>query len=242
MPVESASVPVAARLLALSQTYALASREMSLVAVVTRPGDRPGQLPETRVVPVGMAQDTDVNAYFTSMTMASVTGAPAFGTVAPPTPTLWAEAAPSFLDSPKAPDTQGPLFDRLTKKLSGRMKARGVRPPASGPLDTNQPDTTEDVLLDLASRMDSDGGMPGKLAESRAIATIIALLAFLSQGQTPTSGAFRSHVARLVAFLSLRPPPSAGDGAPSSTWLPAASRRTASGLPAPSRPAITGAR
>jgi hypothetical protein len=35
---------VAARLRELSQTYGLASREMSLVAVVTRPGDRPGEL------------------------------------------------------------------------------------------------------------------------------------------------------------------------------------------------------
>ena len=55
---------VAARLLELSQTYGLASREMSLVAVVTRAGDRPGELPETRVVPVGMAQDTAFGAYF----------------------------------------------------------------------------------------------------------------------------------------------------------------------------------
>jgi hypothetical protein len=43
--------------------------------------------------------------------------------------------------------------------------------------------------------------MPGKNTESRAIATVIALLAFLSQGHTPTGGTFRSHVARLTSFL-----------------------------------------
>jgi hypothetical protein len=43
--------------------------------------------------------------------------------------------------------------------------------------------------------------MPGENAELRASATVIALLAFLSQGHTPTRGAFRSHVARLVSFL-----------------------------------------
>jgi hypothetical protein len=47
----------------------------------------------------------------------------------------------------------------------------------------------EDILLDLASRLDSDGGMPGKNRESRASATVIALLAFLSQGHTFTRGA-----------------------------------------------------
>ena len=67
-----------------------------------------------------------------------------------------------------------------------------MRPPANGP---------EDVLLDLASKMESDGSMPGDNPESRASATAVALLAFLSQGHTPSSGAFRSHVARLLKFL-----------------------------------------
>jgi len=62
-------------------------------------------------------------------------------------------------------------------------------------------DTAEDILLTLASRMESDGGMPGNNIESRAGATLIALLAFLSQGHTLTRGAFRSHVVRLLSFL-----------------------------------------
>ena len=57
--------------------------------------------------------------------------------------------------------------------------------------------------MDLASALEPDGGMPGKDAESRAAATLAALLAFVSQGHTPTSGAFRSHVARLIKFLQL---------------------------------------
>lgn len=60
---------VATRLLELSQKYGLASREMSLVAVVTRPGDRPGELPETQVVPIGMAQDMDFGAYFAGQSL-----------------------------------------------------------------------------------------------------------------------------------------------------------------------------
>jgi Ca-activated chloride channel family protein len=55
---------IAARLAELSRTYGLASREMSLVAVVKRAGDRPGELPETRVVPVGMPAGTSFDAYF----------------------------------------------------------------------------------------------------------------------------------------------------------------------------------
>jgi hypothetical protein len=55
---------VRTRLLELSNAYGLANREMSLVAVTKRPGDRVGELPETRVVPVGIPQDTAFGAYF----------------------------------------------------------------------------------------------------------------------------------------------------------------------------------
>jgi Ca-activated chloride channel family protein len=153
---------VAARLLALSQTYGLASREMSLVAVVTRPGDRPGELPETRVVPVGRAQDTVFGAYLLNQ----IVGA------------FKASREMRF----------GRVGNRSDERSVPTSKARSA-------------ETDEETLLDLASHMDPDGGMPGENAELRASATVIALLAFLSQGYTPTRGAFRSHVARLVSFL-----------------------------------------
>ena len=171
---------VAARLLELSQSYGLASREMSLVAVLTRPSDRPGELPETRVVPVGMAQDVAVEAYFKNQTItdmapamfACLDASMSFGTMGTP-------SAGSF----------------IRRHLSRKPRAES---PAGPPRAS---ETTEDILLDLASRMDSDGGMPGKNRAARASATALVLLAFLSQGHTPIRGAFRSHVARLVSFL-----------------------------------------
>lgn len=63
----------------------------------------------------------------------------------------------------------------------------------------------EDVLMSLAAALDSDGGMPGESPEARALVTLAALLAFVAHGHTPSTGAFRSHVARMVTFLdSLR--------------------------------------
>ena len=55
--------------------------------------------------------------------------------------------------------------------------------------------------MDLAAQLEPDGGMPGKTVSVRAGRTIAALLAFVAAGHTTTSGAFRSHVARLVEFL-----------------------------------------
>jgi len=64
-------------------------------------------------------------------------------------------------------------------------------------------ESVEDILLGLASRIEPDGGMPGGDRESRASATVVALLAFLSQGHTRKRGAFRSHVAKLEWYLKL---------------------------------------
>ena len=200
---------VAARLLDLSQTYGLASREMSLVAVVTRAGDRPGELPETRVVPVGMPQDTAFGAYFLNRSVNATFSSAEFS---------------RLMDSHIHPDAAIPAAPQARFRMAemqeslGSLGAANNRAASPGVIrrlfsrrgaaakastDEARPaETAENLLLDLASRMDTDGGMPGNTPESRAAVAVIALLAFLSQGHTLTRGAFRSHVARLVSFLT----------------------------------------
>jgi hypothetical protein len=183
---------VATRLLALSQTYELASREMSLVAVVKRAGDRPAELPDTRVVPVGMPQDTAFAAYFAAGPIPQMAFSPLMPDMAaaPLAPLL-----SNFNSAAASSETTGSL-KRSQIRFSGLRKSANASNEEARAVET-----AGERLLDLAARMDSDGGMPGKNPESRAIATVVALLAFLSQGHTPSSGAFRSHVARLVSFL-----------------------------------------
>jgi len=61
-------------------------------------------------------------------------------------------------------------------------------------------------LVDLAAMLEPDGGMPGSKPEIRAARTAAAILAFVAEGHTAKTGAFRGHVARLVGFLkSLKP-------------------------------------
>jgi Ca-activated chloride channel family protein len=52
------------QLLELSQHYGMASSELSLVAVVKRAEDKAGDVPKTKIVPVGMPQDTRFGSYF----------------------------------------------------------------------------------------------------------------------------------------------------------------------------------
>ncbi len=152
---------VAQQLSALSRKYGLSSREMSLVAVVKRAGDRPGEIPETRVVPVGMPQDVKFDAYFASP---------------PPMPVCAQMPEPR-----KSTFAMQDLFQMF-------------RRPHTNSLD--------DSLMDLASQLEPDGGMPGASASERAGRSVAALLAFVSAGHTLTSGVFRSHVARLVEYLN----------------------------------------
>jgi hypothetical protein len=223
---------VAARLKELSGTYGLASREMSLVAVVKRDGDRSGQLPETRIVPVGMPQDTAFGAYFHAPG-----GAPASAATGAFTRMLQSQAVPS-MSMPQAymppppmplapaakPSSPGDFTKLLRSPVPPQQAMAPPSPPATGGRSVaarflarvrstrlSEPEqdeqaapatpTTEDSLLALASAMDSDGGMPGRNADDRGSAGAVALLAFVVNGHTPSSGAFRTHVARLMKFL-----------------------------------------
>jgi hypothetical protein len=176
----------------LSQKYGLASRAMSLVAVVERKGDRPGELPKTSVVPVGMPQDVDFGAYFAIMGPQPhlVSGAmnlsvlPDIGAVMHEDSTLIAHKT---LQAKYIPSIRG-VEDKLERLVSRSKKHEELEEDAS-------------ELIALAAQIEPDGGMPGKTDEERALASIWALLRFLAEGHTLRSGTFRKHVERLVKFL-----------------------------------------
>jgi hypothetical protein len=174
---------VARRLVELSKTYGLASREMSLVAVVKRLGDRPGELPDTRVVPVGMAQGTLFSRCF--LESDSYISKTEYMETTP----LFSRAMPEFASLDEGPE------------LSVRPSSPGLRYSkrrASGPTKATVSDAD---LVDLAAMLEPDGGMPGDSASVRAGRTIAAAFAFVTHGHTLASGAFRLHVTRLVGFL-----------------------------------------
>jgi hypothetical protein len=170
---------VAGRLVELSKTYGLASREMSLVAVVKRLGDRPGELPETRVVPVGMPEDTAFSAYFGRSAKKIDSDSsirPAFSRMLGPEPPTNVRFALFSL---------APSLDYSVSEIPESSEARA----------------SNGDLVDLAAILESDGGMPGDDPSIRAGRTMAAVLAFVAEGHTITGGAFRLHVTRLAGFL-----------------------------------------
>jgi Ca-activated chloride channel family protein len=169
------------RLVALGEAYGLANREMGLVAVVRRAGDQPGDIPVTRVVPVGLAQDVMLGAYFP----------------------LMADSMCDLRTVHRSKKARGPMLAspmRAQTSLSGIFRKRGA-------WDVLLQESfmrgggADDGLLKLASSLEPDGGLPGKTEEERAQATVLALLLFLAEGHSAKAGAFRAHVKRMIKFL-----------------------------------------
>jgi Ca-activated chloride channel homolog len=216
---------VAARLRSLSETYGLASREMSLVAVVKREGDVAGQLPDTHVVPVGMPQGMDMGSVFSGAQFAGgMVPSALFSSM--PIPRNAAPPAPAA----RAGSGRGPM--EFTMMFSSLIKPRAE----------DKSETAEDILIEIASQLEPDGGMPGRDREQRATKSIAVLYAMISHGHTARVGAFRSHVARLVEFLKSfenlnerekmiveRTIEAASNGhAPAGNWLKIAQRKVVS--------------
>jgi len=175
----------------LSETYGLASRAMSLVAVVERKGDRPGELAVTRVVPVGMPQDVDFFAYFVGQArLMGLTGAKGGES----------HVLREVLD---VSDKRAQASFEIKKKMSGKQLAEQLARPLdlSGRRPKPEVEAEESKLVVLAARIEPDGGMPGKTEDARVLASILALLQFLAEGHGWHSGTFRKHVQRLVKFL-----------------------------------------
>ena len=161
------------RLVALSETYKLASREMGLVAVVERVGDQPGDIPVTKVVPVGLAQDVEMGAYFAAAVqpMANM-----------PLASMSFDSGNFSLKQVSAAPRNGRLHEAVF------VEERG----SSG---------EDDVLVNLAASLEPDGGIPGASEDERVQATILVLLRFMAAGHSAKRGAFRAHIKRMLKFL-----------------------------------------
>lgn len=181
------------RLEQLSREYGLASQAMALVAVLERAADQAGRLPETRVVTVGMPEDTAFGAYFPSPVSAGAIPC------APLPPMGFADCDP--YDIP-------PLHRRRKMSFFGDSPSPMPAPAAAR---AAAPATPEDTLVELAARLEGDGGLPGKNPQERVMCTMAALLCFPGQGGAAGQGPFSRHLALMIKFLEVSSLPALGE-------------------------------
>lgn len=171
----------------LSCGYGLASRAMALVAVVKRPGDRPGAPPQTRVVPVGLPEDTAFEAYFEQAELARRSAQIA-----------WHAAERHRLaESDVAFRTMACVNLHRTSeaRLNELAEARHREMMRQAAYERRL-----EMALDLVTRIEPDGGLPGDNEQERVVRTLVSVL-FLLNLEARTGRSFRPHMERLLGYL-----------------------------------------
>lgn len=182
---------------ALSRQYGLASRVMALVAVVDRACDKPGEVPQTQVVPVGMPQDVNLGAYFgtdaaalgISTVIGSAAGIENELVLCQKVTAGYSSVAPTARRRGILPF----LKDKLSRAVSTSHEYKD-----SGLVEVEE---NHDSLIEDVSLLEADGGMPGDSLEDRIAASLELLERLLDDGSTRARGPFRHHVRRLIDFL-----------------------------------------
>jgi hypothetical protein len=175
------------RIRKLSEEFQLASRQMALVAVVEREGDRAGTLPKTHVVPVGVPEDVEFDSYFGTLgggdLLRMTRGAPAVSL----------SKSLDFLACSMESEPAAPQTGRMRRILSSipSLDEELVESPFE---DTNP-------LVELATLIESDGGMPGDSLAERVKRTLLALICFRTEETVNRSGIFKRHSQRLLSFI-----------------------------------------
>lgn len=156
---------------AVSLAYGLASRVMSLCAVVKRAGDLPGVTPDQKVVPVGMPWDMRDGAG-----VFGPAGRSLCPTSAPMTAHFVACAAPAF------------LLDRAVSHRSPKTTRQGTA-------------FTTDLAIAELGTLQADGGLPGQTIEARVLKTTVLALAVLNLCVDHGTSMFAAHLRRMADFL-----------------------------------------
>ncbi len=175
------------RLLGLSEEFQLASRQMALVAVVEQEGERAGTLPKTHVVPVGIPEDVEFDSYF------GMLGGGDLLTMIRSAPAAEINKSVNFLACAMASEPTAPKTGQIRRFLASKRSLDEELVESSFE-DTNP-------LVELATLIESDGGMPGDSLGERVKQTLLALLCFSAEETINRSGIFKKHSQRLLSFI-----------------------------------------
>ncbi len=168
---------VAERIRVLGEATGLVCSQGMHVAVLERPGDRPGEL-VTEVLPVSLPEDMHPEGVFGPGVMPRVSRAPSRRTLAYAHP-AWGMASPS---------PQGDLTEDLAL-FSFEARFDVPDGPSAG---------RDSWLLEALATLELDGGLPGASDLDRVIRTAVLVLAILEQGEARLGA---HHLERMAAFI-----------------------------------------
>jgi len=194
----------------LSDTFGLASRAMSLCAVVKREGDQAGEQPEQRVVPVGLPCDMDSAMLgghsFALRRMAMDPTVMNYAAV-PVSDTLSYDGGGTVRRG-LMPDSESFSLG-TTRSHSRRHLASESRLGGSSPIRTRMKVTTKGglevptttTLISEVAQLKGDGGMPGSTEELRFAKTVVLALALLQADVDAGTAMYSTHRERIAKYI-----------------------------------------
>lgn len=218
----------------ISVDYGLASRVMSLCAVVKRVGDQAGVTPEQRIVPVGMPADMkDAHGVFQVSTAGAITQQGwvngTVGAYAPPGVTLTTagfrgggpQSVNVYACSAGVSSAPDMAWGSPTRGMGIR---RGARPSGIMLRDCSDSYDSSDDMIDsmdvqvvnyttpafgdflvILGTLQADGGVPGLDLADRVLKTALLAVELVNQAAATRTRIYESHVRRMVAFLTANP-------------------------------------
>jgi len=224
-----ARVAVEQELKELSVGYELASRVMSLCAVLERVGDQAGETPEQKMVPVGMPSDMvghggvfgnplrGVSCNFLSISNSGSRGLSLGNTADAYSASLQPSSYSLIGDSGSFTTDGNHDFQTFT---SGNMLGGDIGVASShsvkgcslgGPrtrvtksavwADTSQGTTSATGLISWLGQLESDGGLPGKDIETRLVKTALLGILLLKKKVESFTSAYSTHLKKVADFL-----------------------------------------
>ncbi len=173
------------RWIQLAEEYGLANPAMSLVAVVERAGDQPGDVPVTRVVPVGMPQDTEPESYFSAVSPQMISCATSYRAK------VHGVAPPDMLNVAERYCERRIPYDSFMQQVAMNV------PAASEDVE----DTVLDGYFTTMGNVEVDGGLSGQDMEERIARTLAVLLVLIQYEHDTGNAFFTAHMRRMTEFL-----------------------------------------
>lgn len=226
-----ARVAVEQELKELSVGYGLASRVMSLVAIMKRVGDQAGETPEQKMVAVGMPSDmVGKGGVFGNPLRAVSANLMSLGSGARSIGLQSFDAAPTYQPSSYClsdSDSSGSLSTNSSHNLqtftsgglgedigvacsnNAGLSVKGTS--LGGPRmratksavweSTPQETTTASGLIGWLGQLKSDGGLPGDNIDTRMAKTVLLVVLLLNKTLETRTSAYRQHINRMLGFL-----------------------------------------
>lgn len=197
----------------ISGAYSLASRAMSLCAVVNRIGDQPGEQPQQKVVPVGLPENMDslvsgLPSILRSTGFRSVPSASPIGVYAASAGSSGWHGFTSSGRRSESVKCSLAVSSSRTSKYDRSNTSMGFDPPQQScffvgddEFTSNAITTMPEDLINVLTGLRDDGGMDGDDIQERIVLTALIALEVLKAALDEDTSIYDMHLNRMVDFL-----------------------------------------